>query len=369
MNIENYKKDIDTCRFCFMCRHVCSVARVTHEEEMTPRTRGLVLSMILRNSLDYTEEIADSIYQCSLCQYCKEWCEGGWDFPSAIRAARNDLTERNIIPDQIRNIKDSLVNYNNIFNKTSDDLTEDIKIRLNNLPKKTDNLLIFSNSLLYEKPEICINAIEILEKSNVGFSILEEEITSGLELYNLGYSKEAKRKNEKLKEMIKESGCKNIITLTGGLNYLLTEIVDGLSGIEIYHFTEYILELLNRKKIKFLNEVNKKVSYHDSNYMARYVKIIDPPREILKSIPALELVEMVWNKEKARSIGNITFMYSYPHIEELLVKSRLKDFKETGAELLITSSGVDKIIFERYLADNASFKVMDIVELIRIVME
>ena len=108
MNIENYKKDIDACRFCFMCRHVCSVARVTYEEEMTPRVRALLLSMVLRKATDYTEEISEKIYQCALCKYCKEWCEGGWDLPSAIIAARFDLVEKGLVPEKVKEVKNSL---------------------------------------------------------------------------------------------------------------------------------------------------------------------------------------------------------------------------------------------------------------------
>ena len=58
-----------------------------------------------------------------------------------------------------------------------------------------------------------------------------------------------------------------------------------------------------RRKIKPTKEVNEVITYHDSCYLGRYNNVYDPPREILKAIPGVKLVEAERNRENAMCCG------------------------------------------------------------------
>ncbi|MBM7580887.1 heterodisulfide reductase-related iron-sulfur binding cluster [Jeotgalibacillus terrae] len=72
---------------------------------------------------------------------------------------------------------------------------------------------------------------------------------------------------------------------------------------EVYHHTEVLAELVERGKLKPVHAVNEKITFHDSCYLGRYNEVYDPPREILKSIPGVQLVEMERNREKGMCCG------------------------------------------------------------------
>nr|WP_088091095.1 (Fe-S)-binding protein [Bacillus sp. OV166] len=72
---------------------------------------------------------------------------------------------------------------------------------------------------------------------------------------------------------------------------------------EVYHHTEVIYQLIKEGRIKPTLDVNETLVYHDSCYIGRYNGIYDIPREILKAIPGLKVVEMERNLENAMCCG------------------------------------------------------------------
>jgi Fe-S oxidoreductase len=73
---------------------------------------------------------------------------------------------------------------------------------------------------------------------------------------------------------------------------------------DVVHHTEFLNGLIARGKIKPAKAVDAKVAYHDSCYLGRYNDVYEAPRDILRAIPGVELVEVpYWNKQKGLCCG------------------------------------------------------------------
>ncbi len=86
-------------------------------------------------------------------------------------------------------------------------------------------------------------------------------------------------------------------------NTIKNEYPDFGGMYEVVHHSDFLLELVRDGRINPDENLNKKMTYHDSCYLGRYNQVYDSPREILKSIPGIELVEMKRTKSKSFCCG------------------------------------------------------------------
>jgi len=84
----------------------------------------------------------------------------------------------------------------------------------------------------------------------------------------------------------------------------LNEYPDFGAKFEVVHHTDFLLGLVAERKLKPTQPVNGKMVFHDSCYLGRYNGVYEQPRDILKSIPGVELVEAEgWNRNKGLCCG------------------------------------------------------------------
>jgi Fe-S oxidoreductase len=151
---------------------------------------------------------------------------------------------------------------------------------------------------------------ELLKKAGVDFAILgEEESCTGDPARRAGneylFSMLAEANVATLNGYREQGGAKTIVTTCPHcFNTLLNEYPDFGGRYEVVHHTDYLLGLVAEKKLVPERSVSGKVTYHDSCYLGRYNGVYESPREILRRIPGLELVEPThFRKEKGLCCG------------------------------------------------------------------
>lgn len=153
--------------------------------------------------------------------------------------------------------------------------------------------------------KITFSLVKLLREAGVDFAILgNKEKNSGDTPRRLG--------NEFLfQELVaaniqefEKNEVKNIITIDPhAYNTFKNEYPDfGFKG-NVYHHTEILASLLKEKKLVPKYEVNESITFHDSCYLGRYNEVYEPPREILRAIPGVNVLEMERNRETGMCCG------------------------------------------------------------------
>ncbi|MEW9698771.1 (Fe-S)-binding protein [Paenibacillus sp. SI8] len=72
---------------------------------------------------------------------------------------------------------------------------------------------------------------------------------------------------------------------------------------EVFHHTELLDLWVREGRIQPRFEVRERITYHDSCYLGRYNEVYEQPRNVLKAIPGVELVEQARSRENSMCCG------------------------------------------------------------------
>ncbi|WP_025025795.1 heterodisulfide reductase-related iron-sulfur binding cluster [Caldalkalibacillus mannanilyticus] len=146
---------------------------------------------------------------------------------------------------------------------------------------------------------------KIMNEAGVKFAILgNEEKNSGDTARRMGNEFLFQQLCQENIEIFQKYGVKKIVsTCPHTFNTLKNEYPEFGLEAEVLHHTELIAQLLKEGKIKPTKEVKERITFHDSCYLGRYNNIYELPREILQTIPGVELAEMDRNREDGMCCG------------------------------------------------------------------
>ncbi len=109
---------------------------------------------------------------------------------------------------------------------------------------------------------------------------------------------------EAISKRFKKDGVRKIIATSPHCYTTFKKDYPEMGGsFEVVHVTEVLAELVDQRKITFTSEVNKKVVYHDPCYLGRHNGIYEEPRNVLKAIPGLELMDELNARENSLCCG------------------------------------------------------------------
>jgi Fe-S oxidoreductase len=240
---------------------------------------------------------------------------------------------------------------------------------------------------------------KLLQKAGVNFGIAgENETCCGGRAYKMGYREDFKSQARKNMAMIKKSGAKTLVTGCADGYHAFKVLYDmyGFKGnLEVLHISEYLDRLIKEGKLKPKKKVDITVTYHDPCNLGRmgepYIKwegkevlkdirtyeppkeyrrgtygVYEPPRDVLKSIPGLKLVEMDRIKEYAWCCGaGGGVNESNPEFSMWTAQERIKEAETTGAAAIVTACPwCIKNFNEAIKEKGSSLKVYDIIELL-----
>ncbi len=140
----------------------------------------------------------------------------------------------------------------------------------------------------------------------------------------------------------------------------------------VRHYIEFLATKVDALRPLLVNRIDARVTYHDNCCLGRMCRLYDQPRELLRAIPGIKLVEMPFARENAVCCGGggggmwlDTVIWQAAH--ERLSDRRIGHALSTGADILAVSCPFETSRFEdaiKSTGNEGKIVVKDILELL-----
>ena len=333
---QKSKEIIDSCRFCWMCRHICPIGNATGQERNTSRARALALSMVERGAAELADCI-DNVYECALCEGCTNDCATGWDPVKFTKEVRREAALEGVTPEYVTKLIDDLEKTGNIYGKTEycSCLDEEAK----ELDKNADTLLFIGAEARYLAPKFAASAIKALKKAGVSFTVLSgaEEPDSGLGLDTLVSDvDETKKATEKAAAVLNK--YKTVIVLSpNDMKLFAREYKEWGTELtcKLVTLTSELASLVKDGKLA-AKKSGKTVTYQDPAMLARELEETEPAREFIGAYA--DITEMLLNRKFTMLGGNLIMNEYIPDVMKLVAKNRIANATDMGASIIVTAT-------------------------------
>jgi Fe-S oxidoreductase len=230
--------------------------------------------------------------------------------------------------------------------------------------------------------------------------LLPDEWCCGNTLFSVGLYDEAKVLAKRNVEAARKTGARTLVTSCAEgyrmwkVDYpKLLGIATADLGFEVIHLVEYAHEKVKTGELKMKRPFETRLAYHDACSVSRlcdpwtpyegtrgWMGCVEPrlkrrrgksglyaqPRELLKSIAGVNLVEMPRMRENAFCCGaGRGVKDAFPDFADWAASQRLEEVKEIGAETLVSACPFCKNNFSQAAKNSGiNVQVLDISEVI-----
>jgi len=330
----------DKCIRCGNCFAVCPVSLTARMNKFPgPKHIG---GDIPRPTHEF-EVNDDNLFLCTACCACRDVCPGNISIEEITRVVRSKIVESGRFAKTLKDALESTVKYGNPWGLPRSERakwTKGLTVKDLSKGEKADVLLFVGCTNAYDtrSQEVTKSMAKILNKAKVDFGILgTDESCCGEPVRWIGETglfEELKQRNT---ELFEKHGVSKIVTMSPHCYDTLNYYYD-LKKTKVQHYTEFLYELVHTGRVKPSKKVNMRITFHDPCTLGRKHKVFDEPREILKSIPGVDLIEMERVRDEGFCCGGgAGRVWLETPVKERLSVARLHEASKTKPDVVATS--------------------------------
>ncbi len=381
------KEIAEKCVRCGLCQSVCPVFAELQKETAVARGKVSLLRKVFSNGADYSGRLSTHLLQCLGCGACTESCPNGVRADELILAARALMVERKglsipkwLVLRKILNsvyllpmlLKTSSLFQGLVFKRVPRESGLHLRFSLPYLGRdrlipplanpsflsrhgeRIDGTkgqkkvgLFVGCSINYLFPEIGESTLRLLDRYQFSAGVPKGQSCCGLPAYGSGDLETARSLARRNVEAFRPLALGQIIVPCASCYYFLKEGYLKLfpGDEEIRSFTGKIVE----PSTFFLDLIHAfpgdrhsrgedgivRLTYHDPCHLRRGMKIFQEPRQLLKSLPNVEFLEM---KQPNRCCGmGGSFNFIYYDLSKKIMERKLDDIEAPKADAVTTS--------------------------------
>ncbi len=389
-SVRSLDELLSKCLHCGLCLPVCPTYAVTSDEKSSPRGRIRLIRSLQAHEIGLSDEFIDEMNFCLDCQACETACPAGVSYGPMVEDARNIITSSGREPRGTRFLRKFILNGiigsargRKIFNAAlslyqrsglRDAVQESgilsllpgtISLRHGLLPHVRGEGFLASTPAVITpygqvRGRVALLAGCLMDTAfvDVHKDCAEVLLQNGFEVHipkNQGCCGSLHAHNgegEKARELARETvsvfsddrfdaivvnsaGCAAFMKEYSTL-YPEGEEISGLArrvSAKTFEITEFLAGRTFRKPA---GVIRKRVTYHDACHLVHTQKVFSQPRDVIRSVPGIDFVELPESTWCCGSAG-IYNILRYDDARKFLDR-KIANLENTGAEIVLTAN-------------------------------
>jgi Fe-S oxidoreductase len=324
--------------------------------------------------IKWSESLGKILYSCTTCDNCVQSCKFPFnnEIINIIIAAREEMVANGLVMPKIARFFRNIEAYGNPYRELRGNRgrwAEGTKIE--HYARQEFLFYVGCVGSFDEKGQRAARALgELLLTAGISFGILgPAEECDGNEIHILGESRIFQMLRDKNTGLFEKAGVKKIITLSPHSYNVFRNEYPG--RFEVFHYTKILRELIEEGRVKPSSKLNMRVTYHDPCFLGRHAGEYEAPREILKAIPGVDLVEMERNHENSFCCGGGSGNFYTDFVgggEDSPPRIRVREAYKTGANILAVACPTCAVMLNEAIKDEGieeKLIVKDISEIVK----
>lgn len=351
------------CLDCGKCTGVCPVSRVN--QHFSPRS--LLMRAVQKDHDSLVKE--KSIWECLTCGMCEQWCPSSIQYIHFMREVRllslgvgekAECSHGGAFQSLMR-----IMTASNLKQNRMEWITKDLQISARGeffyFVGCAPFFDVFFADLKVNTIGAAKGAIKLLNRIGIKPVVSSDERCCGHDLLWSGDIQNFKKLAQHNIDLIESTGAKTVIfSCPEGYQTFKTDYpaIFKKLNFDVLHITEFLKPHIESGTLRF-SSIDKKITFQDPCRLGRLLGIYDPPRDMMRAVPELELAEMRHSRHRSVCCGVGNWLTCGAATKTIQTK-RLKEAKATGAELLVTACPKCEIHFKCALSDERLKQIADI---------
>lgn len=385
-SLDSITEELRKCMKCGNCQAVCPIYKESRQEVGAARGKISLIEFILSGEIDMTKGLSERLSLCTTCNACSNNCPCGVRFDKIILAGRAEAVRKQGMH-PVKKIAFTALKMQRMFDFGLKAGSIFQSVALKHIPNRHSKLarmrvdigigkdkvfpMLPKKTLRSEFPEVIkvknpkmrvafftgcmINyfytdigraVIEVLTENDIEVVIPKFQACCGIPASVNGDANSARTLAKRNLRAFERMGADALVVAcsSGGTawKHVFGELLENDPELKpladkwaakSYDISEFLIHQVPFKK-EGLGRVSRKVTYHEPCHLNRGQGISSEPREILKSIPGVELIEM---KDPGRCCGMAgSFSLVHPDISVQISDRKTDDIAQTHTDTVAT---------------------------------
>jgi len=423
LELNDYVGDMKRCARCSICKwpplaqikswrfsqNCPSIARYNFHSYSGGGRMALGLALAEGKLDDVTDELLNIVYRCTACGACDSSCKYNSELEVlwSIYSTRAHLVSMgNFLPEHLMIIESLRKEDNTMAQPKADRSKWAEGLNIRDLSQGGQAEVIYHAGCLYcydpDLSSIARDAVTLLKQAGIDLGFMgSNETCCGSMAFQLGFQGDFIKFAESNIDDWNAAGAKRVVTSCAcgfGIMKAVYPLLGKEMKFEVLHITQILDELIKEGKLQLSKSIPARVTYHDPCNLGRnseqYVPwrgvekkvlgqfilrepekvvhrgwegVYEPPRDIIRRIPGIELVEMERIREYSWCCGaGSGVKLSMDDFALWTASERIKEAESVAAEAIVTACPWCERNFKDAIAQSDNhLMVYDVVELVK----